>query len=121
MSETKSIPFGKPQISEAELDAVRAVFDSGMLVHGKVTPAFEDAFAARVGTKHAIAVASCTAGMHLTLFVKDIGRGHKVAVPAMTHVATAHCVELSGAEPVFVDVDAKTGNISPDGLDSTLR
>ena len=116
MTENKSIPFGKPQISDAELDAVRAVFGSGMLVHGQVTPAFEEAFAARVGTRHAVAVASCTAGMHLTLFVRNIGAGHKVAVPAMTHVATAHCVELTGATPVFVDVDPETGNMCPDQL-----
>ena len=84
----------------------------------KVTPAFEEAFAERIGTRHAIAVASCTAGMHLTLFVREIGRGHKIAVPAMTHVATAHCVELAGATPVFVDVDPKTGNMCPDQLDA---
>lgn len=117
MTSDNPIPFGKPQISEKELEAVRAVFDSGMLVHGKVTPAFEEAFAARIGTKHAIAVASCTAGMHLTLFVKNIGAGDRIAVPAMTHVATAHCVELAGARPEFVDVDVQTGNMDPDLLD----
>ncbi|RED52448.1 DegT/DnrJ/EryC1/StrS family aminotransferase [Aestuariispira insulae] len=118
MTNKPSIPFGKPQISQAELDAVKAVFDSGMLVHGTVTPAFEEAFAKRIGTKHAVAVASCTAGMHLTLFVREIGQGHKVAVPAMTHAATAHCVELAGATPVFVDVAPTTGNICPDQLDA---
>ncbi|MEQ8442043.1 MAG: DegT/DnrJ/EryC1/StrS family aminotransferase [Alphaproteobacteria bacterium] len=108
-----SIPFGRPQLDGAAFDAVRDVLESGMLVHGKVTPAFEEAFAERIGAKHAVAVSSCTAGLHLTLFVKGIGPGDRVAVPAMTHVATAHSVELQGAEPVFVDVDPETGNMDP--------
>ncbi len=119
MTDTPSpIPFGKPQLDEAAFDAVRTVLESGMLVHGTVTPAFEEAFAARIGAKEAVAVSSCTAGLHLTLFVKGIGPGDRVAVPAMTHVATAHSVELVGAEPVFVDVDPATGNMSPAALEA---
>lgn len=111
------IPFGKPQLDDTVFDAVRDVLESGMLVHGKVTPAFEAAFAARIGAKHAIALSSCTAGLHLTLFVRGIGPGDRVAVPAMTHVATAHSVELVGAEPVFIDVDPNTGNMDPAKLE----
>lgn len=114
---SSTIPFGKPQISDAEKQAVLDVMDSGMLVHGKKTPEFEEAFAARVGTKHAVAVASCTAGLHMVLFLKGIKAGDRVALPAMTHTATAHVIELQGATPVFVDVGAKTGNICPNGLD----
>jgi len=110
------IPFGKPQIDEHELAEVARILESGILVHGAVTPAFEKRFAERAGAAHAIAVSSCTAGMHLVLFVRGIGRGDRVAVPAMTHVATAHVVELCGAEPVFVDVARDSGNIDPDGL-----
>lgn len=118
MASDNPIPFGKPQISDLEMDAIRRVMESGMLVHGRITPAFEEAFADRIGTKHAVAVASCTAGLHLTMFVKDIGPGDKVAVPAMTHVATAHSVELTGATPVFIDVDPASGNMSPELLDA---
>lgn len=107
------IPFGKPQLDQTAFDAVRDVLESGMLVHGKVTPAFEESFAERLGAKQAVAVSSCTAGLHLTLFVRGIGPGDRVAVPAMTHVATAHSVELVGAEPVFIDVDPNTGNMDP--------
>lgn len=114
------IPFGKPQIDEAAKTAVLDVLDSGMLVHGKVTETFEDAFAERIGVQHAIAVSSCTSGLYLTLFCQGIGPGSKVAVPAMTHVATAHSVELLGAEPVFVDVAAETGNMDPAALEATL-
>ncbi|MTI10582.1 DegT/DnrJ/EryC1/StrS family aminotransferase [Curvivirga aplysinae] len=111
------IPFGKPQISDAEKHAVLEVLDSGMLVHGKKTPEFEEAFAERVGTKHAVSVASCTAGLHMVLFVKNIGKGDTVALPAMTHTATAHVVELQGAKPVFVDISPNTGNMCPGALD----
>ena len=118
MSNDAPIPFGRPQLSEDTLEAVKTVFDSGMLVHGKMTPAFEEAFAARAGVAEAVAVSSCTAGLHLTLFVRGIGPGDRVAVPAMTHVATAHSVELVGAEPVFVDVDPATGNMDPEALEA---
>lgn len=112
------IPFGKPQLDTAAFDAVRDVLNSGMLVHGKVTPAFEEAFAERIGAKHAVSVSSCTAGLHLTLFIKGVGPGDRVAVPAMTHVATAHAVELVGAEPVFIDADPETGNMDPSLLEA---
>lgn len=110
------LPFGKPLLDETELDAVVSVLKSGVLVHGKFTHDFEERFAERAGVRHAVAVSSCTAGLHLMLFVNDLGPGRRIAVPAMTHVATAHVVELMGAEPVFVDVDETTGNIDPDAL-----
>jgi len=112
------IPFGKPQLDTDVFDAVRTVLESGMLVHGTVTPAFELAFAQRIGAAEAVAVSSCTAGLHLTLFTRNIGPGDRVAVPAMTHVATAHSVELVGAEPVFIDVDPATGNMDPAALEA---
>lgn len=116
MSSGDPIPFGRPMLDRAAFDRVADVLESGILVHGQVTPAFEAAFAARAGAAEAVAVSSCTAGLHLTLFVKGIGPGDRVAVPAMTHVATAHSVELQGAAPVFVDVDPATGNMDPEAL-----
>lgn len=106
-----NIPFGKPNLAEDAFSAVRSVLESGMLVHGKVTEAFETAFAERIGVEHAVAVSSCTAGLHLVHFARGIGPGDTVAVPAMTHVATAHAVELVGARPLFIDVEAETGNM----------
>lgn len=110
------IPFGRPNIGDDEIAAVTEVLRSGTLVHGEQTHAFEEAFAARIGVRHAIAVSSCTAGLHLALFARGIGAGHRVVVPAMTHVATAHVVELQGATPVFVDVDPSTGNLDVEAL-----
>lgn len=111
-----NVPFGRPTIGDDEIAAVTKVLQSGTLVHGAKTRAFEEAFASRIGVRHAIAVSSCTAGLHLALFVRGIGPGHRVVVPAMTHVATAHVVELQGATPVFVDVNPSTGNIDVEAL-----
>ena len=103
-------------LDDVALEAVSDVLKSGILVHGSFTHAFEERFARRVGVKHAVAVSSCTAGLHLCLFVQAIGAGRRIAVPAMTHVATAHSVELCGAEPVFVDVEPDSGNMDVDAL-----
>ena len=103
-------------IDDAERNAINDVLVGTTFVHGPVSRAFEEAFAERMGARHAISLSSCTAGLHLSLFVQGIGPGDKVAVPAMTHVATAHAVEYCGAEPVFIDVQPDSGNINPDGL-----
>ena len=110
------IPFGRPNLDASEIEAVTKVLSGPILVHGSVTKAFEEAFADRVGARHAISVASCTAGLHLSLLVQDVGPGDQVIVPAMTHVATAHAVEHCGARPVFVDVEDDSGNLDPDEL-----
>jgi len=112
----REIPFGRPMLGERERQAALAVLSGTTLVHGPATQAFEQAFAQRIGTRHAIAVASCTAGLHLALFAEGIGPGDEVAVPAMTHVATAHAAEFCGAKPVFVDVEPDSGNIDMNAL-----
>ncbi|HJN25974.1 MAG TPA: DegT/DnrJ/EryC1/StrS family aminotransferase, partial [Rhodospirillales bacterium] len=90
------IPFGRPMIDDAERNAINDVLVGTTFVHGPVSRAFEEAFAERMGVRHAISLSSCTAGLHLSLFVQGIGPGDKVAVPAMSHVATAHAVEYCG-------------------------
>lgn len=114
------IPFGKPLLDRAEIDAVVAVLSGTTLVHGPITHEFEQRFAARIGAKHAVSVSSCTAALHLSLFTSRIGLGDLVVVPAMTHVATAHAVEFCGARPVFVDVEADTGNLDAAALASAM-
>jgi perosamine synthetase len=114
------IPFGKPMIDTAEIEAMSHVMSGPQLVHGPVTKAFEEAFAARIGAKCAVSVSSCTAGLHLSLFAQAIGAGDEVVVPAMTHVATAHAVEFCGAHPVFVEVEPDTGNLDAAALDNAV-
>lgn len=109
----ESIPFGKPMIDAAEIAAVTEILSGTQLVHGPAMRRFESLFAERIGCAHAVAMSSCTAGLHLSLLVNGVGPGDEVMVPAMTHVATAHAVEYCGARPVFVDVERETGNLDP--------
>lgn len=114
------IPFGAPMIGAEERAAVSDVLAGPVLVHGPVAAAFEQAFAAFTGAPHAVSVSSCTAGMHLVYFCLGYGPGDEVIVPAQTHVATAHAVELTGARPVFVDAEAGTGNIDIKKIEAAI-
>lgn len=114
------IPFGKPLIDREEKAAVMNVLDGDILVHGPVADKFEGAFAEYTRAPHAITVSSCTAGMHLIYFALGLGPGDEVIVPAQTHVASAHAVELTGAKAVFVDVDIQTGNVDIEKIESAI-
>src|SRR5262245_37818399 len=116
----RNIPFGRPLIGEEERRAVMDVLSGPILVHGPRSQAFEKDFAAWTGAPHAVSVSSCTAAMHLLYFSWQYGPGDEVIVPAQTHSATAHAVELTGAKPVFVDAERATGNIDLDALEAAL-
>ena len=107
------IPFARPDLGEAEMDAVRAVLESGWLTTGERVHEFEGAFAAAVGAKHAVALNSCTAALHLALEAIGLRAGDEVIIPAYTFTATAEVVLYFGATPVLVDIDARTLNIAP--------
>lgn len=104
-------PFGNPLIDIKETKKVSEVLKSKILVHGQNTINFENKFKKFTKAKYSIAVSSCTAGMHLFYYAVGIGKGDEVIVPAQTHLATAHAVELNGAKAVFVDSDLESGNI----------
>jgi len=114
------IPFGKPILDDAERNAVMDVLSGPILVHGPKATDFEVAFAAYTEAPYAVSVSSCTAGLHLVYFAKGIGIGDEVIVPAMTHTATAHAVEFTGATPVFVDAETQTGNINIDAIEAAI-
>ncbi len=103
-----AIQVFKPSMTEEEVNAVAEVLRSGWIGLGPKTAEFEKKFAAYVGTKHAVAVNSCTAALDLALKLLDVNHGHEVIVPTMTFVSTAHCVAYRLATPVFVDVDPHT-------------
>jgi dTDP-4-amino-4,6-dideoxygalactose transaminase len=108
-------------IGEEERAAVLDVLASPQLVHGPRAHAFEAAFAAMLGPEaHATTVSSCTAGLHLLYIHLGVGPGDEVIVPAETHVATAHAVEITGARPVFVDCEPETGNIDVAAIERAL-
>jgi UDP-4-amino-4-deoxy-L-arabinose-oxoglutarate aminotransferase len=102
------LPLSRPSVTPEDVAAVRAVLESGWLTTGKECARFESAFASRVGCRHAVAVTSATAGMHLLLHALGIGPGDEVVTPSMTWVSTVNLIVLAGAKPVFVDVDRDT-------------
>jgi len=105
------IPFGRPMLGPEEKAAVAEVLDSPQLVHGPRAQRFEEEFASFLGPDaYATSVSSCTAGLHLAYMHFGIGPGDEVVLPAITHVATAHAVEVTGATPIFVDSD-ESGNM----------
>jgi perosamine synthetase len=115
-----NIPFGTPIIGQEEKDAVLDVLNGPILVHGPKATEFEQAFAEFTQAPYAVSVSSCTAGLHLLYFTLGYGPGDEVIVPAQTHIATAHAVELTGAKPIFVDAELETGNIDLSKIEAAI-
>jgi dTDP-4-amino-4,6-dideoxygalactose transaminase len=116
-----AVPFFRPAITEAEIDSVVTCLRSGWLTTGPRTKEFEAKFAEYLGVKHAIALNSCTAALHLALDAIGVSRGDLVIVPTMTFAATAEVVRYFDAIPVFVDCEAQTLCMDPDALAATLE
>ena len=98
------LPFALPDTDESEVHEVSEVIRSGWLTTGARTHKLEHDLAAYVGAKHAVAVSSCTAAMHLALEAVGVGPGDKVATTPYTFAATAEVIRYLGADPLFVDV-----------------
>lgn len=108
--------FGSPAIGEAEITEVVATLRSGWLGTGPRVQRFEADFRAYVGCAHAVALNSCTAGLHLALEVLGIGPGDEVITTPLTFSATANVIVHVGATPVFADVDLRTMNLDPEAV-----
>ena len=108
----KIIPFSSPDINEQDIESVAKVIKSGWLTHGKYTKLFEEEFKKFTKIKYAVTVSSCTAGLHLSCLASGFKKGDEVIIPAMTHTATAHAVEYTGAKAVFADIELPSGNLS---------
>ncbi|HEX4143251.1 MAG TPA: DegT/DnrJ/EryC1/StrS family aminotransferase [Pirellulales bacterium] len=106
-----NVPFFRPSIGSAEIDEVVSCLRSGWLTSGPVAKRFEQDFAQAVGAKHAVAVNSCTAALHLAVEALGLGPGDAVLVPTMTFAATAEVVRYQGAVPILVDCDPTTLNV----------
>jgi dTDP-4-amino-4,6-dideoxygalactose transaminase len=116
-----AVPFFRPSLTEAEIDEVVACLRSGWLTTGPRTSEFEAAFADSVGGKHAVAVNSCTAALHLSVDALGLRTGQAVIVPTMTFAATAEVVRYQGAVPLLVDCDPVTLNIDLGDAQRTLE
>jgi dTDP-4-amino-4,6-dideoxygalactose transaminase len=113
--------FGSPLIGEAEIAEVVATLRSGWLGTGPRTHRFEDEFARYVGSQYAVALSSCTAGLHLALDVVGVGPGDLVVTSPLTFAATANVIVHCGASPLFADVDRRTMNLDPNRLADAVK
>ena len=106
------LPFSQPDIGQAEIDEVVDTLRSSWITTGPKTKRFEEQFRCYVGSKHAIAVNSCTAALHVALAAADIGPGDEVITSPLTFCSTANVIVHLGAKPVFADV-GEDYNIDP--------
>lgn len=114
------IPAARPLIGDEERAAVDAVLASGGLAQGPQVAAFEREFSAFVGARECVAVNSGTSALHMALIALGVGAGDEVIVPSFTFAATANSVALTGATPVFVDIEADSFCISPDAVKAAI-
>ena len=114
------LPFALPDIDDTEVAEVTSVIRSGWLTSGLKTRRFEAEFAASVGARHAVAVNSCTAAMHLALEAIGLTAHDEVIVPTYTFAATAEVVRYFGARPVLVDVDPVSLCVDPAKVEAAI-
>lgn len=114
------IHMAKPQMGAEEKQAVLEVMDSGIIAQGPRVKAFEEAFAAMCGVKHAIATSSGTTALHLAMLAHGIGEGDEVITSAFTFIASSNSTLFTGAKPVFVDIDRRTFNLDPSKIEAAI-
>ncbi|OAT21629.1 UDP-4-amino-4-deoxy-L-arabinose aminotransferase [Proteus myxofaciens] len=114
------LPFSRPAIGNEEIKAVEGVLRSGWITTGPQNHQLEQDFCEKFGSKHAIAVCSATAGMHVVLMAMGIGPDDEVITPSQTWVSTINIITLLGAEPVMIDVDRNTLMISAEDVKKAI-
>lgn len=110
------LPFALPDVSDAEIAEVVDTLRSGWLTYGPKTQRFEAEFAQAVGARHAVALSSCTAGLHLALLAAGIGPGDEVITTPLTFASTVNVIVHVGAQPVLADICADDLNIDPQAV-----
>jgi UDP-4-amino-4,6-dideoxy-N-acetyl-beta-L-altrosamine transaminase len=115
------IPYGRQEITRADIDAVVEVLQSNFLTQGPMVPRFEQAIAGHVGASHAVAVNSATAALHLACLALGLGPGDWLWTTPTTFVASANCALYCGAGVDFVDIDPRTYNMCPEALERKLQ
>ena len=112
--------FGSPRIEQAEIDEVVDSLKSGWISTGPKVARFEKLFKGYIGTNHALALNSCTAGLHLSMIVAGLQDGDEVITTPMTFGATANAIMHSRATPVFADIELPTMNIDPENIEEKI-
>jgi UDP-4-amino-4,6-dideoxy-N-acetyl-beta-L-altrosamine transaminase len=115
------IPYGRQQVTDADIAAVVAVLRSDFLTQGPAVPRFEEAVAARVGARHAAAMNSATSALHVACLALGLGPGDRLWTVPTTFVASANCGRYCGAEVDFVDIDPDSWNLSVPALADKLQ
>jgi UDP-4-amino-4-deoxy-L-arabinose-oxoglutarate aminotransferase len=108
------LPLSRPSLGEEEIREVLDVIRSGWITSGPRVRRFEEEFSRYVGVRHAVAVNSCTAALHVALLAHGMGPGDEVITSSMTWSATVNMIEVAGAKPVFADVDRETLQMTPE-------
>jgi len=114
------LPYALPMLEEEEIEEVVKVLRSGWISKGPKTVLFEKEFADYIGVKHAIAMNSCTAALHISLIAAGIKPGDEVITTPFTFASTVNTIIHAGATPVFTDVDPLTGNLDPRGIEAKI-
>jgi UDP-4-amino-4,6-dideoxy-N-acetyl-beta-L-altrosamine transaminase len=114
------IPYGRQDVTQADIDAVAEVLRSDLITQGPVVPRFEQAVAGRVGAQHAVAVNSGTSALHIACAAMGLGAGGLLWTVPNTFVASANCARYCGADVDFVDIEPGTWNLSTAALQSKL-
>jgi UDP-4-amino-4,6-dideoxy-N-acetyl-beta-L-altrosamine transaminase len=115
-----TIPYGRQDITQADIDTVVAVLRSDLLTQGPAVPAFEKVVADYCGVQHAVAVNSATSALHIACLALGVGKGDVVWTSPITFVASANCALYCGASIDFVDIDQHTYNLSVERLAEKL-
>lgn len=115
------IPYGRQEITQADIDAVVEVLKSDYLTQGPMVPRFEEVVARHVGARHALAVNSATSALHIACLALDLGPGDWLWTSPVTFVASANCGLYCGAQVDFVDIDPNTYNLCPVALQAKLE
>jgi UDP-4-amino-4,6-dideoxy-N-acetyl-beta-L-altrosamine transaminase len=115
------IPYGRQDITQADIDAVVEALRSDFLTQGPAVPRFEQALAAYTGAEHALAVNSATSALHIACLALELGPGDWLWTSPITFVASSNCALYCGAQVDFVDIDPRTYNLSPSALKRKLK
>jgi UDP-4-amino-4,6-dideoxy-N-acetyl-beta-L-altrosamine transaminase len=115
------IPYGRQDITQADIDSVVEVLQSDFLTQGPMVPRFEQRVAEHVGARHALAVNSATSALHIACLALGLGPGDWLWTTPITFVASANCGLYCGAQVDFVDIDPRTYNLCPEALAAKLE